>query len=151
MARRWWWNVRTRKTDKGRRPPDEVLWVIAVASIVAPIAGLILGFIGFAKLARGDAGAGWWLGSAAALIIADYLTDIWLNRVSHDRCDEPKLNARGAKHVGREIVLEQPIEAGRGRIRLSDSWWSVEGPDLPAGSRVRVVGVRGAVLVVEKA
>ncbi len=138
------------KTEKRRRPPDDVLWLIAAASIVAPIAGIILGFIGFAKLARGDAGSGWWLVSAAALMLLDYLTDIWLNRVSRDRCDEPKLNARGAKHIDREVVLVQPIEAGRGRVQLTDSWWSVDGPDLPAGSLVRVVGVRGAVLIVEK-
>jgi membrane protein implicated in regulation of membrane protease activity len=150
-ALRWWWSVQTPTNEPRRKPPDEVLWLIAAASIIAPIAGMILGLVGFAKLARGEAGSGWWIAGAAALIVFDYLTDIWLHRVSRETCDEPQLNARGTKHIGRVAVLNKAIEAGRGRVCLSDSWWSVEGPDLPAGARVRVVGVRGAVLLVEKA
>lgn len=127
------------------------MWLIAAASIIAPVAGVIAGLVGFARLARGEAGSGWWIGAAATLIILDYLTDIWLHRVSRDTCDEPQLNARGGKLIGRVVVLAQPIDAGRGRVRLSDSWWSVEGPDLEAGTKVRIIGVRGAVLVVEEA
>ncbi|MGD9671532.1 MAG: NfeD family protein [Hyphomicrobiaceae bacterium] len=124
------------------------MWLIAAASIIAPVAGVILCFIGFAMLARGEAGSGWWIGGGGALIVLDYLTDIWLHRVSRDACEEPQLNARGAKYIGRLVVIEQPIEAGRGRVRIGDSWWSVEGPDLDAGARVRIIAARGAVLIV---
>jgi len=46
-------------------------------------------------------------------------------------------------------VLDHPIQEGRGRIRLDDTVWRVSGPDLPAGSRVKVVSVHGTELHVE--
>lgn len=150
MAPHSWWNVSALTNKHGRKPPEEVLWLIAAASIIAPVAGVILALTGFAMLARGEAGSGSWIAGGAALIVADYLTDIWLHRVSRDSCDEPQLNARAVKCIGRIVVLEQPIEAGRGRVRIGDSWWSVEGPDAGTGERVRVIGVHGAVLVVER-
>lgn len=132
-----------------RKPADELLWLIATISVVLPIAGGILGVIGFAMLIRGTPGGGWWLAGGIALIVLDYLTDIWLYRLLREQCEEPSLNDRGQRHVGRTAVLEQPIEAGRGRIRLGDSWWIVEGPDLEKGVKVRVVAARGTMLIVE--
>ncbi|MFC3164028.1 NfeD family protein [Ciceribacter thiooxidans] len=65
--------------------------------------------------------------------------------------DEPLLNQRGASLVGRTATLAEPIVEGRGRIRLDDTYWSVMGPDLPAGTRVKVVSGTGRDLVVEAA
>ncbi|TIU25428.1 MAG: NfeD family protein, partial [Mesorhizobium sp.] len=48
------------------------------------------------------------------------------------------LNRRGAQMVGRTATLSEPIQNGRGRIRLGDTLWRVSGPDLPAGTQVRV-------------
>ncbi|MEO0810690.1 MAG: NfeD family protein [Pseudomonadota bacterium] len=39
---------------------------------------------------------------------------------------------------------------GRGRARVADGLWSVEGPDTPAGVKVKIVGVKGTVLLVEE-
>ena len=63
--------------------------------------------------------------------------------------DEPLLNQRTESLVGRTAVLDKPIAEGRGRIRLDDTFWIVEGPDLPAGTRVRVVSTHGRNLTVE--
>lgn len=63
--------------------------------------------------------------------------------------DLPGLNNRMARFVGREGVLEKAIVNGQGRIRLEDSWWDAVGVDMPAGTRVRVVGVDGIMLRVE--
>lgn len=65
--------------------------------------------------------------------------------------DEPLLNQRGASLVGRTATLEQPIAEGRGRIRLDDTYWSVMGPDLPVGTKVKVVSGTGRDLIVEPA
>lgn len=65
--------------------------------------------------------------------------------------DEPLLNQRGASLVGRTAVLAEPIREGRGRIRLDDTFWVVSGPDLPGGTRVRVVSSNGRDLTVEEA
>jgi len=64
---------------------------------------------------------------------------------------EPTLNARGEALVGREFILDQPILAGRGRIKLGDGSWIVTGPDMVAGAKVRVAAVNGTELRVEPA
>jgi len=63
--------------------------------------------------------------------------------------DQPALNRRGEQYVGRTFTLEQPIVNGQGKIRVDDSTWKVHGADCPAGTRVKVDGVDGVVLVVE--
>ena len=60
--------------------------------------------------------------------------------------DHPDLNRRGAQYVGREFILDEAIVNGRGRMRVDDGIWTVEGMDLPAGSKVRVTEVSGATL-----
>src|SRR5512138_3296976 len=52
--------------------------------------------------------------------------------------DRPTLNRRAWQHIGRVVPLEQPIVASRGRIKIGDAFWIVEGPDLPAGTSVKV-------------
>ncbi|MHB2165455.1 NfeD family protein [Alsobacter sp. R-9] len=64
---------------------------------------------------------------------------------------ESALNDRAAKLLGRTFVLEEPISEGRGRVRVDDTLWRVEGPDLPSGAQVRVVGMDGMLLKVERA
>lgn len=68
-----------------------------------------------------------------------------------DVTDEPLLNQRSAQLVGRTSTLTEPIAEGRGRIRLDDTTWRVNGPDLPAGTRVKVISVDGNDLAVEAA
>ncbi len=60
------------------------------------------------------------------------------------------LNRRGLRYEGQVCELIEPIVGGQGRARVGDGVWTVSGPDLPAGSRVRVVGVDGTVLRVER-
>jgi len=61
------------------------------------------------------------------------------------------INARGASLVGKIIVLDAPILNGRGRVSLGDGSWSVTGPDMAKGAKVRVAAVQGTELVVEPA
>lgn len=76
-------------------------------------------------------------------------------RVYHKRhpteTDLPTLNRRGEQYIGRVITLDSAIVNHAGKVRLDDTSWKVEGVDLPAGARVRVVGVDGVVLRVEEA
>jgi membrane protein implicated in regulation of membrane protease activity len=64
--------------------------------------------------------------------------------------DQPLLNQRGAQYVGRNFNLHEPIVNGDGKIRVDDSTWRVSGQDAPAGTLVRVTGVSGVVLEVER-
>lgn len=63
--------------------------------------------------------------------------------------DEPSLNRRGEGYVGQVLVLTEAIENGVGKVRVDDTQWRVVGADSPAGTRVRVTGMEGAVLRVE--
>lgn len=60
------------------------------------------------------------------------------------------LNRRAQAFLGSEHVLDAPMTAGRGRLKLGDTTWRISGPDLAAGDRVRIVGVDGITLQVEK-
>lgn len=64
--------------------------------------------------------------------------------------DRPNLNRRGAQYVGRTFTLSEPIVHGFGKIRVDDSTWKIEGADSPVGSQIKVVGVDGVVLKVER-
>ncbi len=52
------------------------------------------------------------------------------------------------KMVGQIIVLDEAIVNGRGRVKIADGHWTVTGPDLPIGSRVKIVEVHGNTLTV---
>lgn len=58
------------------------------------------------------------------------------------------LNQRGRRMVGTIVVLGEPIVDGRGRIRIDDTTWRVIGPNMPSGTRVRVVSADGGLLSV---
>jgi inner membrane protein len=65
--------------------------------------------------------------------------------------DDRTLNRRSEQYVGRVFTIDEAIINGIGKVRVGDSVWRAAGPDLPAGERVKVVGVDGTMLKVEKA
>jgi membrane protein implicated in regulation of membrane protease activity len=62
---------------------------------------------------------------------------------------DPEMNDRGARLVGQTALVVQAIEFGSGRVKLGDSEWLAQGPDVAAGKHVRVSGSEGAILLVE--
>ncbi|KKW89459.1 NfeD family protein [Sphingobium chungbukense] len=64
---------------------------------------------------------------------------------------DPLLNDRTARLVGEIVIVVEPIDNGRGRVKVGDGVWSCRGPDAPAGTRVRVIGAEASVLKVELA
>ncbi|MPZ38818.1 MAG: NfeD family protein [Rhizobiales bacterium] len=65
--------------------------------------------------------------------------------------ERPFLNRRAEGYVGRVFTLDKPIVDGVGTIRIEDTVWRVSGPNLPAGSRVKIARADGAELAVEAA
>lgn len=65
--------------------------------------------------------------------------------------DQPNLNRRGQQYVGRVFTLSEPITNGVGKVTVDDSTWKVKGPDLPANTHIRVIGVDGVIFTVESA
>jgi membrane protein implicated in regulation of membrane protease activity len=65
------------------------------------------------------------------------------------KTDQPNLNRRGHQYIGRVFSLDEPINNGVGKVVVDDSTWKIKGPDMPAGSHIRVTGVDGVVFTVK--
>lgn len=132
-------------------------FILLAAELVAP--GVFLIWIGIAALVIGalslllwDAAFWAWqlqLVLFAALSIAFAMLGRKYFGKNREASDEPFLNQREASLVGRTATLQEPVVEGRGRIRLDDTWWSVNGEDMPAGTRVRIAAARGRTLTIE--
>jgi membrane protein implicated in regulation of membrane protease activity len=133
--------------------------LLLAAEVVAP--GMFLVWIGIAAILTGAVSlllweASFWVWQVqlvcfALLSVLAVFAGRRLMARTAETSDEPLLNQRGARLIGRTAVLEKPIAEGRGRIRLDDTTWTVSGPDLPAGTRVKVTGSSGGQLTVESA
>lgn len=129
--------------------------LMAAAEIVAP--GFFLMWLGAAAILTGivawvvPIGVPAQVGLFAIMsVIAVYAARKWLvdNPIESE---DPKLNDRGARMVGDIVVVVEAIENGRGRVKVGDSVWSAHGSDAAIGSKVRVTGADGAVLLVDPA
>jgi inner membrane protein len=67
----------------------------------------------------------------------------YVKRQREPTSDQPHLNQRHGAYVGRQFTLEKPIINGSGKVRIEDALWDVDGPDLPAGAKVKITGVNG--------
>lgn len=74
-----------------------------------------------------------------------------LRRLQNIDAPARTLNARGSSLLGRIVVLDTPILGGRGRVSLDDGSWTVVGPDMARGAKVRIVAVNGTELKIEPA
>jgi membrane protein implicated in regulation of membrane protease activity len=81
----------------------------------------------------------------AVLLAAKYL------RKHPLESERPLLNERAVQLIGQSFDLVDPIVNGRGSIKTGDTIWRVEGPEMPAGARIKVTGVDGTVLKVAPA
>ena len=63
--------------------------------------------------------------------------------------DAPLLNLKIKQMVGKTLILSQPIIDGKAQVIMGDSVWQVEGPDLPAGTHVKITDIRGNILIVK--
>ena len=88
---------------------------------------------------------------AVLALISCYVYWHFVRAAAGETSDQPRLNRRAEQHIGRRYVLDTAIVNGRGKVKVGDSPWLAEGPDLPAGAEVEVVGVDGTTLKVQKA
>lgn len=136
-------------------------WIVGLLLLGAELLlpGVFLVWIGIGAIVTGALSlllwqAPFWVWQLQLLVFAVFaLAATLLGRrflsMGSDVTDEPLLNRRGESLVGRTATLEEPIAEGRGRIRLDDTYWSVMGPDTPAGTRVKVTASNGRELTVE--
>jgi membrane protein implicated in regulation of membrane protease activity len=84
------------------------------------------------------------LSIAACLVYWKYIRPL-----AEQRNDQPLLNQRGQRMVGRRVVVVEAIVNGRGKVGVGDGQWLAEGPDLPAGSEVEIVALQGTTFTVK--
>lgn len=122
-------------------PGAYLLW-LGIAAVITGLASFLL-----------DGASFWiWQIQVVAFLILSIISVLigrrfFLANGANDT-DQPLLNQRERQLVGRLAILAEPISEGRGRIRLGDTLWRVTGPDMPAGTRVRVVDVKNGNLEV---
>ena len=94
------------------------------------------------------------LAQVAAFVVLSFVSiqvyRTWF-RGRERQSDQPALNRRAQALVGRVVPLERGIVQGRGRVQIADAYWDVSGPELPAGTPVRITGAEGMTLLVEAA
>ena len=130
--------------------------VLVVIEMVAP--GFFLLWIGLAAGVTGlilvvVPGIGWQVQFLifGILAIGSVVAARFYFRRNPIETDDATLNRRGSQYIGHIFNLDEAIVNGVGKVRVGDGWWRAQGPDLPAGERVKVVGVDGNMLTVEKA
>ena len=119
--------------------PSFVLIWFAMGAIAAMIAALIPGLPFAVELAV------FGVASLAGL----FFLRPYLGARNDTREDGRELNNFEVNLVGSSGVLTEAIEGGKGRARIGDSTWTVEGPDLPVKARIRVTSVDGIKLGVK--
>jgi membrane protein implicated in regulation of membrane protease activity len=126
---------------------------LAIAEIVAP--GYFLIWLAAAALLTGLVAAVMPVGIEAEIILFAVLCALalaagrrWVLRHPVASAD-PMLNDRGGQIIGQSVVVTHVIEGGSGRVRHGDTEWLARGPDAQPGTRMRVTGADGTVLLVE--
>jgi len=118
-------------------PGFYLIWIAAGAGITA-IGGFLFGlplegeFILFAAASIASCGIGYFV----------------YQRMGGTRAGGFALNERGRQIIGAHGVVTQSLTNGQGRVRLGDTVWIAEGPDLPEGTAVVVTATRGTIAVV---
>jgi membrane protein implicated in regulation of membrane protease activity len=136
-------------------------WTIAVVLLILELMAPGVAFIWLALAAAAMGGLAWiapgipWQVEAILYAIATvailFIVKPWLRQEQPGPGDALHLNRRQDSYVGRTFDLPAAIENGEGHLIIDDTRWRVRGPNLERGERVKVTGVDGLVLVVDKA
>ena len=127
--------------------------VLLIAELLAP--GFFLVWIGAAALITGVFALLFDIGTAGQLAlfalysaISVYAARRWYEGRPVET-EDPMLNDRSARLLGRSATVVEPVDRHGGRVRLGDSEWTARGGPAQAGDRVRITGVEGNCLLVE--
>jgi membrane protein implicated in regulation of membrane protease activity len=116
--------------------------------------GISAFIIGTISLAVGSETAFWfWQVEVISFVVLSLVSALvgrrFMARYGLDEADNPDLNDRAGQLIGRTGVVLDEISGGQGRVKIGDGTWRVTGPDLPVGTKVKVVDQMPGGLVVE--
>jgi len=127
--------------------PGILIWLLAAASVLLPIFGVVAALYGLITGFKGDNWGFAWLAAGLLILVADLMIDVrwkhWLGT------SEPDLNRRGDQLIDQVVTVVEPITGGaRGTVRAGDTVWAAEGADAATGAKVQVLACRSSVLTV---
>lgn len=85
--------------------------------------------------------------ASAASCLAGYF--VYLRLYRSRTVDDMPLNQKDLALLGARGAVCVAIVNGQGKVRLGDSVWLAQGPNLPEGTPIVVKGVRGTAVLVE--
>lgn len=127
--------------------------VLAVLEVLAP--GTFMIWLAFAAGATGLVTLVWGFGwplqlvTFALLSVFSVLAGRSYFRRNPGTLVDSGLNTPSTRLLGQTVTVVEAIEDGRGRVKIADSPWIAEGPDMPAGAKARIVRIDGSVAHVE--
>ena len=134
------------------------LWMIGGVLLLAAeilVPGVFLVWIGIAAVVTGAFAMLFGIGIAGQLglfalysVLAVMVGRRFYGVTGVDGAD-PMLNDRGARLIGRRVLVVQEVDEDSGRVRVGDSDWSARGGPAKPGERVRITGIEGNCLIVE--
>jgi inner membrane protein len=136
LSPQWWWLIAAGLLAilEIFAPGIFLVWIAMAAAIV----GIVLAFVDLSFPLQ------------AVLFAILAFAAVFSGRLYYARNpvpnDDPDLNARAARLIGRTVTVESAIENGTGRVRVGDGVWNARGPDLPAGSHAVIVAAEGTCL-----
>jgi len=114
-------------------PGTYLIWIAVGAALTTGAAALY------------DLSMAWQLGLFAAASAASCGVGYVVYRRADRRSDlDGPLNQRSLMLIGQRGVVSADIVNGEGKVRLGDTVWLAEGPDMPKGTAVTVRSTRGA-------
>ena len=133
-------------------------WVLALvliaAELIAP--GYFLLWIGLAAVVMGLImlilpGLGFLVQAVIFAVLSILICFVYwkyIRPATELRDDQPLLNRKGARMIGRRVAVVEAIVNGRGKVKIGDSVWLAEGEDREVGTVVEVLSVSGTTLTV---
>lgn len=86
---------------------------------------------------------------AAVSVLAVYFGKNFVGYGKLSDKHENGLNKRGHRLIGHIVTVDSLTNNDKGKAKIGDSVWTIEGNDLVVGSQMQVVDIEGNVLIVE--
>jgi membrane protein implicated in regulation of membrane protease activity len=132
------------------------LTAVALLGLELFMPGVFLIWIGIAAAAMAilllavDLPIAWQLVLFAAFAVASVFVGLRVMRARGGQADQGELKAPEAQMIGRRGTVTEALRGGRGKVKVGDTLWLAEGPDLDVGTDIRVIGQHVTALVVER-
>jgi inner membrane protein len=135
-------------------------WIVAGLLLIGELLmpGIFLLWLGIAAAATGVLDLVFDLGWKSEIVafallaaLSVFVSSKFKHGMGNPETDAPNLNNPLQAMIGKRYTLLEPMINGRGKLKIDDTLWDIEGPDVAVGETIRITGINGLKLVVERA